>query len=221
MVPLIVKFHLTGSQIVIGPLPRDGAGSTSHSTLALDGYIVPEGCRYTVTPSKIELVLQKKTPGMKWAKWGEEHVGPQQSSSGQSPQTHDSSADSRSAKSLSTPNESEGQASERTVPKQQAHAQLPTRSLSPKGAPSYPTSSKTGPKNWDKLAESDGEEEEEKQDVDHFFKKLYSTATEEQRRAMMKSFVESNGTTLSTDWNDVGNRTVSTVPPEGVEEKKW
>lgn len=38
---------------------------------------------------------------------------------------------------------------------------------------------------------------------------------------MMKSFTESNGTSLSTDWEDVKARTVETVPPEGVEEKKW
>jgi hypothetical protein len=38
---------------------------------------------------------------------------------------------------------------------------------------------------------------------------------------MMKSFTESNGTSLSTDWNDVKDRTVKTVPPEGVEAKKW
>jgi suppressor of G2 allele of SKP1 len=38
---------------------------------------------------------------------------------------------------------------------------------------------------------------------------------------MMKSFIESNGTALSTDWEDVKNRKVETVPPEGVEAKKW
>ena len=38
---------------------------------------------------------------------------------------------------------------------------------------------------------------------------------------MMKSFTESNGTALSTDWDDVGRRKVETVPPEGVEPKKW
>lgn len=38
---------------------------------------------------------------------------------------------------------------------------------------------------------------------------------------MMKSFTESNGTSLSTDWTDVKDRTVETVPPEGVEAKKW
>lgn len=38
---------------------------------------------------------------------------------------------------------------------------------------------------------------------------------------MAKSFTESSGTSLSTDWDDVKARTVETVPPEGVEAKKW
>lgn len=88
-------------------------------------------------------------------------------------------------------------------------------------APSYPTSSKKGPKNWDQIADEADNDEEAGASVDHFFQKLYRDATPEQQRAMMKSFMESNGTTLSTDWNDVGKRTVPTVPPEGVEEKKW
>jgi len=85
--------------------------------------------------------------------------------------------------------------------------------------PAYPTSSKSGPKNWDKV--EDGDDEEDKNDVNFFFKKLYQGATPEQQRAMMKSFVESNGTALSTDWNDVKARKVETIPPEGVEAKKW
>jgi len=36
------------------------------------------------------------------------------------------------------------------------------------------------------------------------FQKLYEGATDEQRRAMIKSYQESNGTSLSTDWASVG-----------------
>ncbi|KAH7368715.1 oxidosqualene:lanosterol cyclase [Plectosphaerella cucumerina] len=86
-------------------------------------------------------------------------------------------------------------------------------------APSYPTSSRKGAKNWDKVLEN--EDTDEKASVNDFFKNLYSGATEEQRRAMMKSFTESNGTSLSTNWDDVKDHKVETVPPEGVEAKKW
>lgn len=86
--------------------------------------------------------------------------------------------------------------------------------------PAYPTSSVSGPKNWDSIADDDSDDES-KQGVNQFFKNLYKGATPEQQRAMMKSFTESNGTSLSTDWDDVKGRTVETVPPEGVEAKKW
>ena len=44
---------------------------------------------------------------------------------------------------------------------------------------------------------------------------------EDQRRAMMKSFVESNGTVLSTNWDEVGKKEVSCTPPDGMEVRKW
>jgi len=37
---------------------------------------------------------------------------------------------------------------------------------------------------------------------------------EDTRRAMMKSFVESNGTVLSTNWKEVGSKPVEWKAPE-------
>ncbi|KAI9887391.1 MAG: hypothetical protein M1823_000816 [Watsoniomyces obsoletus] len=131
-------------------------------------------------------------------------------------------------------------------------------------APAYPTSSRTGPKNWDKLAaelskkkkppktqpmdsstdkpqaaqedgnqKKDEKEEEDNDDddddgdgdggdpVNGFFKKLYANADPDTRRAMMKSYQESNGTALSTNWADVGKGIVETNPPDGMVAKKW
>ncbi|KAI9822408.1 MAG: hypothetical protein M1827_000127 [Pycnora praestabilis] len=106
-------------------------------------------------------------------------------------------------------------------------------------APSYPTSSRTGPKDWDKLAtdltkpeksgdlnqEGDGVvkefEDEEGDPVNNFFKKIYAGADPDTRRAMMKSYQESNGTALSTNWSEVGQKPVETSPPDGMEAKKW
>jgi suppressor of G2 allele of SKP1 len=89
--------------------------------------------------------------------------------------------------------------------------------------PSYPTSSKSGPKNWDKLASdltkkkakeksggddggaSDYDDEDGEGDpVNAFFKKLYKDADPDTRRAMVKSYQESNGTTLRTTGGEVG-----------------
>ncbi|KAG0640133.1 hypothetical protein HOY80DRAFT_885213 [Tuber brumale] len=106
--------------------------------------------------------------------------------------------------------------------------------------PVYPTSSKKGPKDWDKVAkdltarpkkdkkgkgtaDDKGEDDPEGAEYDsdyeggdpvnHFFKKLYKDADEDTRRAMMKSYVESNGTALSTNWHEVGKARVETSPP--------
>jgi len=89
----------------------------------------------------------------------------------------------------------------------------------PSGPPAYPSSAKGGPKNWETLAVPG--EDEETGDANHFFKQLFAGSTPDQQRAMMKSFTESNGTALSTDWNDVKSRKVETLPPDGVEAKKW
>ncbi|KAM5536226.1 hypothetical protein V8D89_010125 [Ganoderma adspersum] len=57
--------------------------------------------------------------------------------------------------------------------------------------------------------------------VNEFFQKLYADADEDTRRAMMKSYSESGGTTLSTNWDEVGKGPVEVKPPEGSEWKKW
>ncbi|XP_072999311.1 protein SGT1 homolog [Typha latifolia] len=90
--------------------------------------------------------------------------------------------------------------------------------------PSYP-SSKTKV-DWDKLeAEVKREEKEEKLDGDaalnKMFRDIYQDADEDTRRAMSKSFIESNGTVLSTNWKDVGSKKVEGSPPQGMEMKKW
>lgn len=84
------------------------------------------------------------------------------------------------------------------------------------------TSAKAAPKNWEKVIEDEAPNADEPDsDVNSFFKKLYAGASPDAQRAMMKSFVESNGTSLSTDWASVSSGTVATQPPEGVDVKKW
>ncbi|KAJ1653926.1 Cochaperone protein [Dispira simplex] len=89
--------------------------------------------------------------------------------------------------------------------------------------PSYPSSSKKA-KNWDKLAKEAENDDFDKPDGDRalneLFQQIYRDADEETRRAMMKSFVESNGTCLSTNWEEVSKGKVETKPPEGMAEKK-
>ncbi|KAI9252139.1 calcium-activated chloride channel-domain-containing protein [Sporodiniella umbellata] len=76
-------------------------------------------------------------------------------------------------------------------------------------------------KDWNKIVEAD-EEEKPSGDaaVNALFQQIYRDADPDTKRAMMKSFVESNGTCLSTNWADVGKKKVDTKPPEGTTVKK-
>ncbi|GFR01905.1 protein SGT1 homolog, partial [Trichonephila clavata] len=89
----------------------------------------------------------------------------------------------------------------------------------------YP-SSKTQKKDWDKVAiEIQKEEAAEKLEgeaaLNELFQKIYSDGSDETRKAMNKSFLESGGTVLSTSWNDVASKKVEVKPPDGMEFKKW
>ncbi|PVH17923.1 uncharacterized protein CXQ87_000824 [Candidozyma duobushaemuli] len=76
----------------------------------------------------------------------------------------------------------------------------------------YPTSSRKAV-NWSKFDVQEDEEEED------FFAKLYKDVDDDTRRAMMKSYVESNGTVLTTNWSEAETKKFETSPPEGMEAK--
>jgi len=85
----------------------------------------------------------------------------------------------------------------------------------------YPSSSKVK-RDWDKLAAEVGEEKPEGEAaLNKVFQDIYASGTEEQRRAMIKSFTESGGTVLSTNWEEVGKAPVKGSPPKGMEMKTY
>ncbi|KAA1080811.1 hypothetical protein PGT21_022215 [Puccinia graminis f. sp. tritici] len=106
----------------------------------------------------------------------------------------------------------------------------PSASVSRQSA--YPSSARRKT-NWDQLANSVEKEEEEEvknlkdpnaggdRAINEVFQKLYADATDEQKKAMMKSYVESNGTALSTDWADVSQKKIDTRPPDSMVAKSW
>lgn len=194
---------------------------------------------FHILGTKVEVMLKKLQPGQKWS-----------SLEGTSPVVFTTSADD-----VVSPVTDAYKHAIHDPPTMKARAQL-------KSVPSYPTSSRTGPKNWDKIvssyskpqkrksnensAHSSDDEDESKNngarsktkddkddayvdfdedgdgdDVNKFFKQLYKNATPETRRAMVKSFQESGGTALSTNWEEVSKAKVAVTPPEGMEEKKW
>lgn len=83
---------------------------------------------------------------------------------------------------------------------------------------------KLQPKNWDKVVASAETEEDKPQGeaaLNALFQQIYGEGSDDVRRAMNKSFVESGGTVLSTQWNDVKSKAVEVKPPDGLEFRKW
>ncbi|KAH7152024.1 oxidosqualene:lanosterol cyclase [Dactylonectria estremocensis] len=190
--------------------------------LDLWGEIDTEASKYTVTPNKVELNLKKKTLG-KWPQLkGESKEEPTDADAAKEKAELAALKEARNKAIKESEDATKTAASNVTAPppaeeKGKATAES-TEPQKPAGVP-YPSSSRTGTKDWDKLTAE--EDEDDGKDINGFFKKLFKNSTPEQQRAMMKSFTESNGTSLSTDWNDVKDRTVETVPPDGVNAKKW
>lgn len=172
-------------------------GDEKEFQLHLWGEIDPSKSKFTVTPNKVELSLAKKTAG-KWP-------------------TLQSDGPSAAQPPVAKP--AVVTAPETKKPESVVDSAKSEPSDSSAAKPSYPTSSRSGPKDWDKVGEDENSDDD--RDINSFFKKLYKGATPEQQRAMMKSFTESSGTSLSTNWDDVKDKRVETVPPDGVEAKKW
>jgi suppressor of G2 allele of SKP1 len=155
-------------------------------------------CTTRVLPSKVEIVLAKATPAQKWHQLEGTYA--------------DDDAETSTTDSVA------GAVHGPPVPIH--YPAPPVNRSSPPSGPAYPTSSRNGPKNWDKVG-ADEDDDDEGDATNSFFKKLYKDASPEVQRAMMKSYTESNGTSLSTNWEEVSKGKVETLPPDGMEAKSW
>jgi len=66
-----------------------------------------------------------------------------------------------------------------------------------------------------------GEQLDNTDPLNKVFQDIFANGSEDQKRAMMKSYLESGGTVLSTNWDDVGKAPVKGSPPDGMEMHKW
>ncbi|RBR18559.1 uncharacterized protein FIESC28_06014 [Fusarium coffeatum] len=194
-------------------------GSEKPLSFSLWGHINTETSTYRVTPNKVELTLKKRDPGMWKQLKGEDNANPVAEETEYVPQLSSNDCCLPDDRSMIPAQETAKPVQAVKPPSEASTVIVEDKGKGPADPAAYPSSSKTGKKDWDNIG-ADIDSDEEK-DVNAFFKKLYKGSNPEQQRAMMKSFIESNGTSLSTDWNDVKDRTVETHPPEGVEARKW
>jgi len=75
--------------------------------------------------------------------------------------------------------------------------------------------------NWDEFCKAEEEEPQGEQALNNLFQNIYKNADDATRKAMNKSFTESNGTVLSTNWGEIGSKKTDVKPPDGMEYRKW
>jgi suppressor of G2 allele of SKP1 len=166
----------------------------------------PPGCSVEVLRSKLEVTMLKAAPGVAWpfldAARTEPAVGVAATAMAPAPPLPAAPAAAAAAGPSSLAGAAAGVAA---------------------AAPAYPSSRPPGArKDWSAL-EAEVEAMEAHGELDDgdelsaFFKKIFAGGDDETRRAMAKSYTESGGTVLSTNWKEVGRKTVEPTPPDGAE----
>jgi hypothetical protein len=174
-------------------------GTLRKEKMVLSKKVVPNRCSLRGMGSKLEFTLKKATVSDKWEVLEEGTVAPPTPAPG------------KKADSDSDPKKPEGDKSGTCCKKEtgdEAKAATAPKSV-PKQAEAKKKAVPGEKKNWDKIVkEFEVEEEKEEKDVNHLFQKIFSQGDEETQRAMNKSYVESGGTVLSTNWKEVGSKKI-------------
>jgi suppressor of G2 allele of SKP1 len=70
---------------------------------------------------------------------------------------------------------------------------------------------------WSSMIQEVEKEEEESKDVHGLFQKIFKNCDDDAKRAMLKSYTESKGTVLSTNWSEIGKKETEIKPPDSME----
>jgi suppressor of G2 allele of SKP1 len=70
---------------------------------------------------------------------------------------------------------------------------------------------------WSSMIQEVEKEEEESKDVQGLFQKIFQNCDDDAKRAMLKSYTESKGTVLSTNWSEIGKKETEIKPPDSME----
>jgi suppressor of G2 allele of SKP1 len=200
--PEAVEFDLRPDAIRVTVRAYSASSSPSDPppyelSLRLFGDVAPERSECKVTPAKLEMRLEK-AEAIQWT---------------------DLTREAREA------------GGENARPTQPNNFSDPSRFASGGAPRAYPSSfsasaRQRAPTDWDALeAELKAEEAEEKPEGDaalnKLFQDIYGKADDDTRRAMNKSFQESGGTVLSTNWGEIGAKKTEVQPPTGMEAREY
>ncbi|KAK8866163.1 hypothetical protein IAR55_001314 [Kwoniella newhampshirensis] len=212
-----VKVDFQSNAVIITLPPLDGSDEAKRIALEpLWASIVPERSTIRVLSTKIELKLAKTSP-LNWPTLLSDPSKPTPSSS--------STMTPPVSNAMTTSPPAEPEASSSTTRPSSESTPTDPEPATRKTVNSLSSSSK---KNWDKVIDDELDEGDPSKDpnaggdaaLQKFFSQIYAGADDDTKRAMIKSFTESGGTTLSTDWSNIGKEQTPIRPPEGMEVRK-
>ena len=224
-------------------VPRESATISINPTLLCISFPLPDGTTHTTTfdplahtidtanssarvlGTKIEVTLRKTQGGVQWKELQGTADSASQSngkSAAPAPGTDDAATATPAPSGPAYPTSSlRGPRNWDKIAQSYVKPGKSSRSTTKSASNPQPEDGQPTQPGPDANPDADSDDSDGGDQVNALFRKLYRDANDDTKRAMMKSFTESNGTALSTNWEEVGRGKVETSPPEGMESREW